>query len=174
MVPETAAPLPREVMLTEGGAEVTPVPERARVPGELGALLARDKLPETLPAVVGAKATLKLELCPGDRVKGRVRPLTEKPPLGTVSWETVKLAVPELVSLLVGRLVVFSATYEKLTLAGTSVICGDVEAPELTTETPNSWLAAPLQVFCSKLAPDAVEAPMTSTHPLVKFADRIW
>ena len=138
MVPDTVAPLVGEVMLTEGGAEVTPAPERARVAGELDALLARDKLPETLPAVVGAKATLKLELCPGDRVKGRVRPLTEKPPLGTVSWETVKLAVPELASLIVCVLLVFRATFEKLTLAGTSVTCGAVELPELSTETANN------------------------------------
>src|SRR6185503_6928280 len=35
------------------------------------------------------------------------------------------------------------------------------------------WLAELPQVFCSILAPDAVEAPTTPRQPLVRFADRI-
>ena len=35
------------------------------------------------------------------------------------------------------------------------------------------WLAEPMQVFCSMLAPDAVEAPTTSRQPLVMLAERI-
>src|SRR4029077_12372922 len=32
------------------------------------------------------------------------------------------------------------------------------------------WFAEPMQVFCSIFAPDAVEAPTTSRHPLVMLA----
>src|SRR5260370_739246 len=35
------------------------------------------------------------------------------------------------------------------------------------------WFAEPMQVFCSMCAPDAVEAPTTSRHPLVMLAERI-
>jgi len=66
-------------MATEGGVLETPVPDTERVAGELGALLNRDKVPNTLPALAGAKATLKVVLCPGLSVKGTVSPLVEKP-----------------------------------------------------------------------------------------------
>ena len=36
------------------------------------------------------------------------------------------------------------------------------------------WFAEPMQVFCSIFAPDVVEAPTTSRHPLVMLAERIW
>ena len=80
---------------------VAPVPLNARAVGELVALLARERLPDALPETAGAKATLKLALCPAATVMGKVRPLTENPVPERVSLETVKLAVPELVSLTV-------------------------------------------------------------------------
>ena len=66
-------------------------------------MLTRETLPDTLLTAAGAKATMKFALCPGGRVKGRVRPLVEKPLAGpeTFASETVKLAVPELVNLIV-------------------------------------------------------------------------
>jgi|SRR6266568_478792 len=57
----------------------TPVPLRGMAIGELGALLAKDTLPVALPALAGAKATLKFALCPGLRARGRAKPLTVKP-----------------------------------------------------------------------------------------------
>jgi len=35
------------------------------------------------------------------------------------------------------------------------------------------WFAEPVQVFCSICAPDAVEAPTTSRHPLLMLPERI-
>ena len=80
---------------------LAPVPLKARAVGELVALLIREKLPDKLPEAAGAKATLKLTLCPAATVRGKVRPLTENPVPERVSLETVRLAVPELVSLTV-------------------------------------------------------------------------
>jgi len=57
----------------------TPVPLRAMTVGEVGALLASETLPGTPPRAAGANATLKFELCPGLRVKGKVSPLVENP-----------------------------------------------------------------------------------------------
>jgi hypothetical protein len=55
-------------------------------------------------------------------------------------------------------------------LIGCVVIVGG-EGPPL--KVLKIWLAEPMQVFCSMFAPDAVEAPTTSKHPLVKAAERI-
>jgi hypothetical protein len=59
MVPETEAPLVGEEMATVGGRAL-PVAEREMEAGELEALLATVRLPVTLPAAVGAKATLRV------------------------------------------------------------------------------------------------------------------
>ena len=42
-------------------------------------------IPLTVPVAWGAKVTLKVVLCPGPRVKGKVRPVTEKAALVTES-----------------------------------------------------------------------------------------
>jgi hypothetical protein len=61
----------------------TPVPERATVAGELGALLTIERLPLKLPAVSGANCAVKVLLCPAAIANGVVNPLTLKPvPLG--------------------------------------------------------------------------------------------
>jgi hypothetical protein len=109
-------------MVTVGGAEFTPTPERARVAGELDALLTKDKLPDTLAAAVGVKATMKLELCPGLRVNGKASPLTEKPLPVRLSCETVKLVVLEFLNATVCVSVVPIATFPKLTFVGTTEI----------------------------------------------------
>src|SRR5437879_7215932 len=81
--------------------EVTPVPLNAMVEGELGASLTSERLPVTLPAPVGAKATLKLVLCPALRVSGTVRPVVRKPFPEGVAREMITLAVPELIRVMV-------------------------------------------------------------------------
>src|SRR2546426_840957 len=69
--------------LTLGGVTeswgCTPVPLRAMVLRELGALLMSETLPDTLPVAVGANCTLKVLDCPGGRVTGNVSPLMLKP-----------------------------------------------------------------------------------------------
>ena len=47
--------------------------------GELVALLTSETLPVAAPAVVDAKTTLKLAVCPAAKVSGAVRPLALKP-----------------------------------------------------------------------------------------------
>ena len=92
---------------------VAPLPVRARAVGEPVALLTRERLPDTLPEAAGAKATLKLVLCPAARVRGKDRPLRENSVPESASLETVKLAVPELVSLTVCVLLVPRSTVPK-------------------------------------------------------------
>lgn len=56
-------------------AGAIPVPLRATVTGVEDELTVSERVPLTLPAASGAKATLKVELWPGTRVRGRVSPL---------------------------------------------------------------------------------------------------
>src|SRR3989441_843316 len=104
--------------------EVTPVPLNAMVEGELGASLTSERLPVTLPALAGAKATLKLVLCPALRDSGTVRPVMLKPFPEGVACEMVTLAVPELIRVMVWELRVPTATSPKLALGGTTESCG--------------------------------------------------
>jgi hypothetical protein len=62
-----------------------PVPLRAIVRGEPGALLTKETEPVTLAAVVGAKAVLNVVLPPATIVAGTVRPLMVKPAPDTVA-----------------------------------------------------------------------------------------
>jgi hypothetical protein len=78
----------------------TPEPLRGMLVGEFGALLTNAMLPVKLPALAGAKATLKFALCPGLSVKGSVSPLVVKPLPETVACEIVRSAVPEFVRLM--------------------------------------------------------------------------
>src|SRR2546426_671757 len=91
--------------LTLGGVTeswgCTPVPLRAMVLGELGALLMSETLPDTLPVAVGANCTLKELDCPGGRETRNVSPLMLKPPAPvTLPCATVKLALPEVVKVM--------------------------------------------------------------------------
>src|SRR2546425_3321327 len=109
--------------------EVTPVPLNAMAEGELGASLTSERLPVTLPALVGAKATLKLVLCPALRVSGTVRPVMLKPFPEGVACEMVTLPVPELIRVMVCELRVPTATSPKLALGGTTESCGCTAVP---------------------------------------------
>ena len=104
--------------------EVTPVPLNAMVEGELGVSLTSERLPVTLPALAGAKAALKLVLCPALRDSGTVRPVMLKPFPEGVACEMVTLAVPELIRVMVWELRVPTATSPKLALGGTTESCG--------------------------------------------------
>ena len=59
-----------------GAAAALPVPLRATVEGDVGALLTIDTLPGALPVVVGANFTLKLAEAPAATVAGVAIPLT--------------------------------------------------------------------------------------------------
>jgi hypothetical protein len=76
VVPSVIFPKATVVELTEiAGAVATPVPVIETVDGEFGALLEIETLPGRLPAVVGAKVTLKLAELPAEIVEGVVSPL---------------------------------------------------------------------------------------------------
>lgn len=75
-------------------AGLTPLPLRAIEDVEVEALLTSERLPEAVPAVVGANFTWKVVLCPAAIVAGSVRPLMLKPVPVTFACETVTLEVP--------------------------------------------------------------------------------
>jgi hypothetical protein len=54
-------------------------------------------LPETFPAALGVKSTLKFALWPGFRVRGRIRPVMLKLALLTDACETVTADPPPFV-----------------------------------------------------------------------------
>src|SRR5437667_10966087 len=66
--------------------------------GELEALETTERLPVTLPAEFGVKATPKVKLCPGTKVSGRFNPLTLKAEPVRLAWVMLTLESPELLS----------------------------------------------------------------------------
>ena|SRR5713101_2304719 len=86
--------------------------------GELKALLTTETLPDAVPVTVGANCTVRLPDCPAGRVSGELTPLVVKPGPLTPVCETVRLALPELVSLTVCALLVPTSTSPKVTLLG--------------------------------------------------------
>src|SRR5216683_7227467 len=74
---------------------VTPVPLRARVRGEPGALLVMETLPLALPVAEGANCALNVVLCPAASVSGTDKPAMPKPVPEALAAEMVTLAVPE-------------------------------------------------------------------------------
>ncbi len=82
------------------------------------ALLTSERLPDTLPVVVGANCTLRVLDCPGGRVSGKVSPLMVKPAPVALACAMVKLAVPELVKVRFCRPVLPTSTLPRLMLGG--------------------------------------------------------
>src|SRR5437879_1670723 len=99
------------------------MPLRAIVVGEFRALLTSETLPVMLPVLAGAKTTLKVVFCPGVRVRGRLSPPTLRPLPETLAWETVTLALPELVRVKAKVLRVPTPTLPKLALGGMTESC---------------------------------------------------
>ena len=64
----------------------------------LDASLANESAALAAPPDCGLKVTLKAALWPAAKVTGRFKPLTLKPELETLAWDTVTLESPELVS----------------------------------------------------------------------------
>ena len=93
------------------------------VAGELVALLLTTTVPETLPVVVGAKATANDVAWPGERVRGSVRLDTVKPPPVTLSEESETLEFPVLVSVTVRVALVPVVRLPKLRDVGDALSC---------------------------------------------------
>jgi hypothetical protein len=110
---ELFVPSGTEPKLRLAGVIVSPAPVPESVAGDsvFEALLAKDKLPETLPVTDGAKPTLKLALCPAGIVTGKVMPLRTNPaPLResdvTVTAAPLALKLPLCSVLVAPRLIV--------------------------------------------------------------------
>jgi len=99
-------------------AAATPVPASTTAFGEFGALLEMLTLPARLPAVVGAKSTLKVVLAPAAMVAGVFNPLTLYGAPFTEICPTVSEAVPVFVTVKLCDLVCPSTTLPKLNVDG--------------------------------------------------------
>ena len=100
-----------------------PVPPSGITVGEVGALLTKARLPVALPVAVGAKFTVKVAELPGSTVSGRLRPFKAKPLPETKAWETLRLALPGLLTVMAWVLVVPIVTLPKLTFPGITETC---------------------------------------------------
>ena len=107
----------------------TPVPVSGIETVESFALLVIVMLPDALPAVVGANCAVKLALWLAASVNGVERPSAVKPlPLALMA-ETVALALPLLVSVMVCWPLLPTETFPNETLPGLAVNVELVETP---------------------------------------------
>jgi hypothetical protein len=111
---------------------LAPVPLRGITRGEFGALLTREIEPLALPALVGAKSTLRVALFPAAIVVGTVRPLMLKPVPDALACEIVVLALPLFDRVIVCELLLPMTTFPKLTLDGIAESCGWMPVPART------------------------------------------
>ena len=84
-------------------------------------LLARERLPESAPAVAGVNTTVAFTLCPAPSVRGVVSPVLKPVPV-TVSCVMVAEAVPVLAIFTVCVSVVFSAELPNESVEGVAVM----------------------------------------------------
>src|SRR6266852_4233166 len=96
----------------------TPVPLKARVRGEPGALLVMETLPLALPGAEGANCALNVVFCPAASVSGTDKPAMPKPVPETLAAEIVTLAVPELLNVMVCVPLLPTSTFPKLKVDG--------------------------------------------------------
>jgi hypothetical protein len=88
------------------------------VRGEFVALLVILTLPLKVLVVTGAKATLKVAVCPGAKPTGAVSPLTLKTASATATLDIATLEFPVLVSVTFWELLPFTVIFPKLKLVG--------------------------------------------------------
>ena len=98
-------------------------PDSVMAAGEFVALLVTVTLPDTPPAVVGVKTTLRVAVWPAVKVSGGVRPLVVKPAPETLIWEMLTLELPMLVRATVCVLLLPKVTFPKLKEAGLAESC---------------------------------------------------
>lgn len=112
-----------------------PVPVKAIVSGEPGALLVTDTLPLAAPAVVGANVTVKVVVCPAFRLAGADHPLSVNPVPEMECAEIETAEVPVFVNVTDTGAVEPTATLPKLSLAGLA------DSPPLAIPVPLSEIA---------------------------------
>jgi hypothetical protein len=121
-----------------------PVPLKAIVNGELGALLEIAMLPVLEPVVVGANCALNETLSPAAIVAGNVRPLIPKALPETAARFTAMLLVLVFVNVIVCVPLCPTDTFPKLTVAGEIAKPGCAPVP--TSATDNGEFAASLVI----------------------------
>jgi hypothetical protein len=109
--------------------------------------------PVTLPAAAGAKASVKFDLCPGLRVKGRANPLVVKPLPETAACEIVRLPVPEFAKVMVCVFLVPTTTLPKLTLLGVAAREPEEEGEVIITVAVADLAGSALLVAVTKAVP---------------------
>jgi hypothetical protein len=129
-VPSVTLPKLKLLVLKESVCdEATAVPLKLTTLGEPGALLTIDALPVGDPAEAGANCKLKVLDWPTLNVIGSVNPLVLKPLPVTFTWDIVKTAVPELVTLRVCEFEEPTETLPKLTVEGVKLNAGWMPLP---------------------------------------------
>ena len=78
-----------------------PVPLREMLVSELGALLTSERVAAAVPATVGVNSTVSALDWPGAMVSGKFSPLRAKAAPFSVACETVRLALPGLLKVMV-------------------------------------------------------------------------
>ena len=115
------------------------------------ALLTKATLPLTPPPAAGANVTLKVAVCPTDKVRGSEGPVMLNPAPETVAWEIVTVPLPDSVTAWVVLLP--TKTLPKLMPAGTALSTGTAE----TAPVPDRLILA--GVFSALL--DNTTLPLT-------------
>ena len=117
-----------------------PVPPSAIVVGEFVALLTTLRLPVALPAVAGAKLTVRVKLCPAARVMAPEHPLKVNPAPLMEACEMVTLPVPLFITVIVCEALLPTSALPKLrllALAESRYVCagaGEVPVPVTAME----------------------------------------
>ena len=125
LVPTTTLPKPTEVGFADPTACV-PVPLKAMVAGDPGALLEIETLPEALPETVGVNVAVKVAFPPAAIVWPTERPVILNPGPEALDAEIVRVAFPVFVRVIVCGLLAPTATLPKFSLAGLITICACV------------------------------------------------
>jgi len=144
----------------------TPVPARATTSGELSVLFTRVRLPERLLAEPGVKLMVKAEEPPGGTESGSASPEKLKPVPVSDAWVTLRFAVPGLLIASIWVLVTPTVTLPKLTLAGTTEICGCTPLP-LSEIVPGELVALLTKLRLPVALPAVAGANLT-------VSERLW
>jgi hypothetical protein len=120
-----------------------PVPLKAIVSGELGALLISVSDPDALPADDGVKTPLNVALFPAAIVKGAFNPEVLKPVPIKAACETVRLALPPFETVMVCELLLPTTTLPNAALDGATAIwlCVPVPFNAIAIGEPGALLA---------------------------------
>jgi hypothetical protein len=118
LLPSGTDPKSKLVGFAPSAPGATPVPDNGTDNEGFVAFEVMVTLPLALPAVTGAKVTLKVALCPAVSVAGVEIPLTEKPVPLLATFEMVRVEPPVLVTVSDSTCLLPSETLPKFKLVG--------------------------------------------------------